>query len=142
MEEYEKPVIEIVYIDMIDTITASDNESEQIEITNNTTNTWSVEMYRNRKFLLVLSLALAVILLGIVATFVLKGRPSTTPAVPSDISSETMVTVISADGNGQTTYALSENLNTTRNCLLMRQFLFWSFRYQAVRLSLVPWPDM
>ena len=39
MEEYEKPVIEIVYIDMIDTITASDNESEQIEITNNTTNT-------------------------------------------------------------------------------------------------------
>ena len=82
-------------------------------------------MYRNRKFLLVLSLALAVILLGIVATFVLKGRPSTAPAVPSDISSETMVTVISADGNGQTTtYALSENLNTTRNCLLMRQFLF------------------
>ena len=38
MEEYEKPVMEIVYIDMIDTITASANEGEQIEMTNNTTN--------------------------------------------------------------------------------------------------------
>lgn len=38
MEEYEKPVIEIVYIDRTDIITASDNEGEQIEMTNNTTN--------------------------------------------------------------------------------------------------------
>lgn len=36
MEEYEKPVIEIVYIDRTDIITASDNEAEQIEITNTT----------------------------------------------------------------------------------------------------------
>ena len=38
MEEYEKPVIEIVYIDRTDIITASANEGEQIEMTNNTTN--------------------------------------------------------------------------------------------------------
>ena len=38
MEEYEKPVIEIVYIDRTDIITASDTEGEQIEIPNNTTN--------------------------------------------------------------------------------------------------------
>lgn len=70
-------------------------------------------MYRNRKFLLVLSLALAVILLGIVAIFVLKGRPSTAPAVPSDISSETMVTVISADGNEQTVAVYSDGTPVT-----------------------------
>lgn len=34
MEEYEKPVIEIVYIDRTDIITASDTEGEQIEIHN------------------------------------------------------------------------------------------------------------
>ena len=42
MEEYEKPVMEIVYIDRTDIITASDTaapiEGEQIEIPNNTTN--------------------------------------------------------------------------------------------------------
>ena len=38
MEEYEKPVMEIVYIDRTDIITASDTEGQQFEMTNNTTN--------------------------------------------------------------------------------------------------------
>lgn len=70
-------------------------------------------MNLNRKYLWVLSLALAVILLGIAVVFILRGRLSTAPAVPSDISSETMATVISADGNGQTVAVYSDGTPVT-----------------------------